>query len=314
MALRYGNNYRIGIQLDSAIFNVAPSALTTGWTYFADKFEIGNEAPEQIDLKSKDNYIVKKDSGIIAGLKKPTITISGNLTYEHSILFLAMGLTLSGSNYTIADSNAVTSYTLIQQFATAEVNVATGCVLEKLSISGDSGGAIQYVATFRAGTIDRENTTTYQAFTTSPENVPFLFQEIGTPDLIDSSIKNMHSFSLELNRIFIDDKFLFQQSTVWTQALQCEIEGTFSANYIYDSVNDAKVFDSLIGTAIVKDIIKLQHTGDTYTYEITTQGKLTEYSLPDPERCIFEGGFTKKIMYDGTNAPLTITKTEPESS
>jgi len=50
--LRYGNDYNVLIQADSA-FNVDPVDLTTGWTALADKMEINNEAPEQVALSKK---------------------------------------------------------------------------------------------------------------------------------------------------------------------------------------------------------------------------------------------------------------------
>jgi len=294
MANRYGNDYRVLIQADAS-FDTEPGDLTTGWTKFADKLEISDEAPEGIDLGQKDNNIVRYDTNHIAGLKKPKVELSGEFTYNHKIMFLAMGMSLSVNDYTIDNANTTNSYTIIQQFAESEANKITGCVLESFTLSrGGPAEPITYTATFRAGTLDRENTDTYEAMAVV-ENDVFLPQNSSAPSLGDGNITTVNSWELSLTRVFTDDKYLYQQSDVWTQALQCEIEGTFTATYQYDSSNDANVFDDLM-TSAIPDVVTIKDAASgENTLAITTYGKYTDYTTPDPDRCIFEGNFTKKL-------------------
>ena len=309
MANRYGNDYVVLVQADSA-FNVDPVDLTSGWTAFGDKFELSNESPEPIDIPKKDQNIVRYNHTQVAGIKKPIVTLSGQMSYAHrSFLLGAMGLSLTGSDWTIDNANTVNSYTIVQQFATAEGNEVNGCVGETLTISGEAGGAIDYSLTMRAGTVEREATDTYQAMTV-PTNSPFLFQFNGAPSLAGASITNNTSFELTITRIFPDDRFLFQDNDVWYQGLQCEIEGEFSANWIYDSANDSNVYDELRSGTTVRDTVTLNDAASNpNSLAIETSGEYIDYTLPDPDRCIFEGGFTKKLFYNGANEPITVTET-----
>jgi len=310
MATRYGNDYNVLIQADSA-FNVDPVDLTTGWTSLADKMEINNEAPEQVALSKKDQRIVRYNHTNLAGIKKPTISLSGEWTKDHNILLTALTGD-AASAYTITNQNTVNSYTIAQQFATAESNLVTGCVLETLRISGEAGQPIMYDATFRCGTVDRENTSTLQAAAVVTTK-PYLFQFCDTPSLHDGHITNANSFEYNFTRIFPDDKFLFQNSQVWTAAYQCEITGEFKATYVYDSSNDANVFDELMSQTMSTDTITLRDASnekeDYNTLAIVTYGQLIDYTLPDPDRCMFEGSFTKKLLYDGSHEPITATYT-----
>ncbi len=303
--MRTGNDYNVLIQADSA-FDTAPADLTTGWTSLADKMEISNEAPEQVALAKKDQYIVRYNHTNLAGLKKPTISLSGEWTKDHNILITAMTGD-AASPFVITNQNTVNSYTIVQQFATAVANDVTGCVMETLRIHGSAGQPIMYDATFRGGTVTREDTdTTYQAAAVVTTK-PYMFQ-FGTVVSHDTHITDANSFEISLTRIFPDDKFMFINSQVWTRAYQCEIQGEFKVNYMYDSTKDANVFDELMIQTMGLDTVTL---GDAVagpnTLTIATYGQITDYTLPDPDRCIFEAGFTRKLLYDGTHAPITMT-------
>jgi len=305
--MRTGNDYNVLIQADSA-FNVDPVDLTTGWTAFADKMEITNEAPEQVALSKKDQYIVRYNHTNLAGLKKPIVNLSGEWTKDHNILLTAMTGDES-SAYTITNQNTVNSYTIVQQFATAEANEVNGCVMETLRIYGSAGQPIMYDATFRCGTVDRETTETYQAAAVVTTK-PYMFQFCDTPSLHDGHITNATSFEISFTRIFPDDKFLFLNSQVWVAAYQCEIQGEFKATYVYSETDDANVFDELMSQTMGTDTITLRDAAADYnTLAIATYGQLVDYSLPDPDRCIFEGSFTRKLLYDGSHAPVTFTYT-----
>ncbi|MBC8527019.1 MAG: hypothetical protein H8D22_09240 [Candidatus Cloacimonetes bacterium] len=306
MALRTGNDYNVLIQADSA-FNVDPVDLEAGWTALADKMEITNEAPEQVALSKKDQYIVRYNHTNIAGLKKSIVSLSGEWTKDHNILITAMTGD-SSSPYTITNQNTVNSYTIVQQFATSEANEVNGCVIETLRIYGSAGQPIMYDATFRCGTVDRETTETYQAAAVVITK-PYMFQ-FTTVVSHDTHITDANSFEISLTRIFPDDKFMFVNSQVWTRAYQCEIQGEFKVNYMYDSAKDANVFDELMIQTMGLDTVTLKDAASAYnTLAIITYGQITDYTLPDPDRCIFEAGFTRKLLYNGNNVPITITYT-----
>jgi len=307
MAIRYGNDYVVGIQADSA-FDVDPVDLTTGWIYLPDKFEITGEAPQIIETGAKDQWIVPYNHTQYAGLKKPMVRISGVLTDTHEILLKAL-TNDTASAYTFTNVNTVNSYTIIQQFATAEANKVTGCVLETMTIRGEAGGMITYEATFRGGTVTRESTDTYTAQAV-PDLKPFLFQNMAGISLVDATITNMNSFELTFTRSFPDDKFMFQNSQTWTAAYQCGITGQFKANYIYDSDDDSGVYSNLVSQTMLGNTFYFADDTVAAGYEkwlFVLYGQYVDYSLPDPDRCIFEGSFMCNLLYNGTNEPFTVT-------
>ena len=307
MAIRYGNDYVVGIQADSA-FDVDPVDLTTGWIYLPDKFEITGEAPQIIETGAKDQWIVPYNHTQYAGLKKPMVRISGVLTDTHEILLKAL-TNDTASAYTFTNVNTVNSYTIIQQFATAEANKVTGCVLETMTIRGEAGGMITYEATFRGGTVTRESTDTYTAQAV-PDLKPFLFQNMAGISLVDAAITNMNSFELTFTRSFPDDKFMFQNSQTWTAAYQCGITGQLKCSYIYDSSNDANLHGTnFVNQTMSENTFYFKDASGT-SYEkwlMAFYGQYVDYSLPDPDRCIFEGSFMCNLLYNGTNEPFTVT-------
>jgi len=307
MATRYGNDYVVGIQADSA-FDTAPATPATGWIYLPDKFEITGEAPQIIETGAKDQYIVPYNHTQYAGLKKPTVRLSGVLTNTHEILLKAL-TNDTESAYTFANVNTVNSYTIIQQFATAEANQVTGCVLETLTIRGEAGGMITHEATFRGGTVTRESNIEHTAQAV-PDLKPFLFQNMSGISLADGDIENnLNSFEISFTRTFPDDKFMFQNSQTWTAAYQCKMTGQLKCSIIYDSSADASVYDELIKQVMVPHTFYFKDASGT-TYEkwlLAFYGQYVDYSLPDPDRCIFESSFTLNLLFDGSNEPLTVT-------
>ena len=58
------------------------------------------------------------------------------------------------------------------------------------------------------------------------------------------------------------------------------------------------------------DTITIRDAASGYnTLAIATYGQLVDYGLPDPDRCIFESTLTRKLLYDGSHAPVTFTYT-----
>jgi hypothetical protein len=270
-----------------------------------------------IDVPQKTQTLEPKIKTSQEGRKSPTVTLSGILTDEHEEFLVAFfGDTASpyvwGTSDVAADA-AGHSYTICQAIPAASDDLgdgvqATGCRLESFEINRN-GDYIGYTATFRAKTIDdmvdfSTYTLTGITDTSYPELISFLWQNV-TCSLLDTvALTSMNTFGLSLTNTFMDDDPAFQNSQTKGRDYICSSGGQLTAEWIYDTVSDATVYDNLFKQTTQTDVVSIINANKTWTF--TTEGQYQEYSKPDKESCLFTGSFTKQLLGDASNTALSI--------
>jgi len=275
-----------------------------------------------IEVPQKTQTLEPKIKTSQAGRKSPTVTLSGILTENHQELLVAFFGDTAGAyvwqTSDVAADAAGHSYTIVQAIPLASGDlgdgvVATGCRLETLEIS-KNGEYVGYTATFRAKTIDdmvdlSSYTLTGISNTTYPEITPYLWQDVTCSLLDTAAVTNLNTFGLTLTNTFMDDDPAFQNSQTKVRDYICSSGGQLTAEWVYDTVKDATVYDNLYSQTTQTDIITLVGDGAISDWAITTEGQYQEYTKPDKDKCLYMGSFTKQLLGDSSNTALSIAVT-----
>ncbi len=266
---------------------------------------------EAISVRAKTDTMEPWNSEMLAGRQGGTVTIRGELSYLHDVLLQAL-FTKTSSPYQVQTVKKPNSYEIHQFFTDdRKGNVATGCVLESLNISGESGGTVTVEAVFRARTIETEVDFTAGDYVSyglvaAPYVRPFLVGDIHSIDLFDSSYSSFNTFSLSLSNKFVNDNALFQNSFVKQREL---IEG-FGGEATFDTNYDSTVGwfeDELLSTDVSAGNIDFTMTDGTHHWAVETNGKITAVNPADPDRQIFNFAATVQLMADNSNPSVKIT-------
>ena len=299
---RYGNDYLV-------LLGKEVSYGTEQTTYTAtlpDKIEI-KESTAQIAVSQKTGSLEPQKNEIQAGYKSVSVTLSGEMGIDsgitgHGILFAGF-FSDDAEPFTVqAVGSTLQSYTLYQYFSDGKYNHVVGCVMEGLTVSGASGETIKYSATFRGKLVTREDTGSPPSTPTQPEIQPLLFCSTVFSKIAGAAnITTGNSFNLTLNNVFADDKVAYQNSCTKSGEFKTAFNGTYTVEWNYDSTNDSDAYDNILSTTLIEDNVDL-YDGTAY-FELDTFGKITDYTLADPEKGIFVSSFTKQLMGEsGSNA------------
>lgn len=113
----------------------------------------------------------------------------------------------------------------------------------------------------------------------------------------------MNSFSMSFTNVFADDKFLFQNAATKGKEILCRRLGEVTIAWTYDI---SKAIPTLMAGTPVDTVIIL--TDGTATYNFTMYGKVKTVTLPDPDKCVFEGNATIELMGTPTNRAYSIAR------
>ena len=269
------------------------------------------EEVSAIELSQKTGDLEKQKSEYLAGLRKGTVTISGQLAIDDGITTHGLIFDAFFSNDTVFSNSGVgapQSYTIYQYFTDDNsYNTAVGCVAESLEITGEVDGAIEYTITFRAKSISREESGDPPSEPSYADLRPLLFQNVASDIIADNTdIDTINSFSLTLNYAFADDNLVYQNSTTKSQELRCSFNGQLNIEFNYDSTHSSDVYDNIMGATLLTDTLGL-YTDTADYFEITTEGKITEYTIADPDKCIFTNSFTKELLGSSAKDAIEIS-------
>ena len=312
---RYGNKYLVLLGEETSGYGTEQTSYTAT---LPDKVEMKEET-SAIEISQKTGDIETWKGEYLAGTKKGTVTISGQLAIDtgittHGILFDAFFSNYDGTDtFDNPAAGAPQSYTIYQYFTSdSNYNVAVGCVAESLEISGAVDGAIEYSITFRAKSISREESASPPTAPSYTDTEPLLFQRVSVTRLVDITdedrINEINSFSLTLNNTFADDNLIYQNSSTKSQELRCGFNGQLNVEFNYDSTHSEDVYDHIMGSGLTKGNLRLDDPAVSEYFMIETKGKITEYTIADPDKCIFTNSFTKELMGDDSTAAITITQ------
>lgn len=308
---RYGNDYLCLVGKE-ATYGTEQDEYTATLPY---KVEM-KKSVAPIDVSLKTGSIEKQGCEMVAGYTGGSVTISGALDSGQSVttsaaIFLEAMFQDSATPFAIpAVGTAPLSYTIYQYFVSdSKMHKALGCVLESFEITGSSGGTIEFTATFRAKSIEYEQT---DASVTSPTFAcitPALYGGITIAKFGgDSNITKINSFTLSLTNVFADDAKVYQNSATKLQEILTGIEGSLTIDWNYDKVNDSDITGNIVDESVADSLV-LHGTG---VWTIETYGKYTDYSFADPDKGIFSSNFSKTLMTkDATHKAISVTVSAP---
>jgi len=314
---RYGNKYVVLIGHETSYGTQQKTPTANLYSNCVMK-----ESTNQIETGIKNGNTEKWKNELLAGTKSGTVTLSGELSLEDTssaptgygallaAFFMRAGDgTFDASDYTTPSAGSTESFTIYQYF-TADDNYdyATGCVPESLEITGSSGEAITFSMTFRAKEITRETedaspnelsvTTTYSDIT------PLLFQHASLDKCLGATdLDVMNSFTLTLNFSYVDDAMIYNNSQTKDQDIFCRFTGNLTVDLNYSDVNSKDAYDNIMSADLKDGEISLYDSAGSNSWKFTTNGKVTDYDRPDPDRCIFANSFTKELL--GDDAPTS---------
>lgn len=322
---RFGNNYRLLVNKESVY-----GTSTQGWTaaealIIPDKSEVSKDVQQiQTNVKTQSGLATMCEAR--PGYENATVVLSGMLSNEHEFLWAAMGLTTVAGppkTYTLDKLPASRpSYTISRVWkdeldaGKSTFDLATGCVLAALTISGASGDMLRYQATFNAKTIDREQKAAIAG--TDPGTIctaGFNFGNITNATLLKfGDSQHLKSFTLNFNFDTADDATQYQNSNQRLETILYKAVPEFSYVTNYDASNanyDAVAENLLHGSVAIPEKLVFELTKvnkKKTTWQIDMNGQLTSYSLADPDTAIFENNVTERLCHFGsTNYPVKIT-------
>jgi hypothetical protein len=330
MAYRYGNNYRV-LVVDEVTAGTTPAVAwgtATNWHLIPDIVEMSEEVA-QIETNSKTGTGLATYCENRPGYQNATVTLTGVLSHEHEFLLKGLGYHYATGVYTL-DALPATfpTFSIVRLWSDAltgnpankyVADIAVGCQLSSLKITGGSGDMVRYEATFQSMGITAETTISIAQGATNDPGTPcvlgFNFGHV-TAELWYGSGDCLKSFELTLGYEIADDATSFQNSNtrLETIPLKATPELSYVTNYDTDGVLDTQRQSSLYGeTAIEEEISLVMVDGaTTHTWTITTHGQLTSYTFADPGRALFENSVTERLCYYSNSTPaypVTITVT-----
>ena len=204
------------------------------------------------------------------------------------------------------------SYTIYQLWEESTDDVVTrakGCVLESFKLTGESSGVVQYEATFRAnGKIEREfSVTGGLTYTSLGDCEPFPMYD--TTFEREGSEMKINSMSFSYNHTFADDNKIFQNSAQKTFDLitgcesSVEVEWNYARGYADTSLNDSVIYDNLL-SATLKTLNFIFMDASGREIKMVSKGKYMTYDSPDPDKGIYTGKVTQKLLDNGVDEML----------
>lgn len=328
MAYRYGNNYRV-LVVEEVTAGATPAVAwgtATNWHLIPDIVEMSEEVA-QIETNSKTGTGLATYCENRPGYQNATVTLTGVLSHEHEFLLKGLGYSHATGVYTL-DALPATfpTFSIVRLWSDAltgnpankyVADIAVGCQLSSLKITGGSGDMVRYEATFQSMGITAETTISIaQGATDDPGTPCVLGFNMGnvTAKLSYGSGNYLKSFELTLGYEIADDATSYQNSNtrLETIPLKATPELSYVTNYDTAGTLDTDRQSILYGeTAIEEEIALVMLDGvTTHTWTIATNGQLTSYTFADPGRALFENSVTERLCYYATPAyPVTITVT-----
>lgn len=333
MAYRYGNNYRLLVITESELQAGTTPTITwedaqPKWVLIPDIVEMSEDVA-QIETNSKTGTGLATYCENRPGYQNSTVTLTGVLSHQHEILLKGLGYTYTAGppkTYTL-DRLPTTypTYSIVRLWSDAlsgtpaddyTADIAVGCQLSSLKITGSSGDMVRYEATFQAMGVTAETTFSIADAATKDPGTPclkgFNFGNV-TANLSYGSGNYLKSFDLTLGYEIADEATSYQNSNtrLETIPLKATPELSYVTNYDTGGTLDTNRQETLYGETAIAEEISLIMTDAgpvTYTWNIKTNGQLTSYAFADPGRALFENAVTERLCYYSTPAyPVKIT-------
>lgn len=323
---RYGNNSRVMVvtELTPGTTPAIAWATPTNWVLVPDTVEFSSEVA-QIETGSKTGTGLATHCETRPGYQNSTVTMTGILSCEHEPFLLAgLGYTKAGTTtYTLDSLPATqTTYSIIRIWSDTTttpyaVDIAKGCQLSSVKITGTSGDMVRYEAAYQAMSYTAETTQTITTANNDP-GTPcvkgFNFGDV-TADLNYGEGGDLKSFDLTLGYEIADEATSYQNSNtrLYTIPLKATPELSYVTNYVKEGTLDTARQATLFGSTAIEEVITLNMintSNKAVEWKFETAGQLTAYAFADPGRALFENSVTERLCYyAGPTYPVVITVT-----
>ena len=314
---RSGNKYRVAIGLETSLGSGnthsqagSPPTLSVRWedlTVMPVKLEL-NPDRQLIETNYKTGTSQATAYEQVQGVTDGTFTLSGTLSLDYEILLKAMfHQSPVNHKYTFDDTPPTAkSLVMMKVWDDAPVNskykvdIAKGCAVDSLVITGRSKEAIEFTMSGRITDHERE---VEQVITgtdpglTFPAVVQFgdieYFGNFGETD-------RLTEFTLTLTNVYIDDTKRYANSMSRLRDIILRQEGELNLKGLYkQGVFENNPMDE-IGVDI-NQCIELALVSGGHNWDIMFNSMIINIDSADPDRDLFESNITLKAVANDMN-------------
>lgn len=320
---RSGNKYRVAIGLETSLGSGnthsdagSPPTLSIRWedlTVMPVKLEL-NPDRQLIDTNYKTGTSQATAYEQVQGVTDGTFTLSGKLSLDYEILLQAMFHQAPvDQNYTFDDTPPdakslvmmkVWDDTVIE--SKYKVDIAKGCAVDSLVITGRSKEAIEFTMSGRITDHERE---VEQVITGTDPGLTF-------PDVVQfgdivyegsfGEGTRLTEFTLTLTNVYIDDTKRYTNSMSRLRDIILRQEGELNLKGLFNrGVLELNPMDDIGVDKQLSEIIALV-SGTSY-WDIVFHALVTAFDSADPDRDLFESNVTMKaIANEGVGNSVSI--------
>ena len=321
---RSGNKYRVAIGLETSLgsgntHSVAgsPPTLSVRWadlTVMPVKLELSPDR-QMIDTNYKTGTSQATAYEQVQGVTDGTFTLSGKLSLDYEILLQAMfHQSPVDHKYAFKDTPPTAKSLVMMKVwddAVVErkykVDIAKGCAVDSLVITGRSKEAIEFTMSGRITDHERE---VEQVITGTDPGLTF-------PDVVQfgDTVYNgyfgektrLNEFSLTLTNIYIDDTKRYTNSMSRLRDIILRQEGELNVKGLFkQETTELNPMDDIGIDNQIKEFITIV-SGASF-WDIDFQALVTAFDSADPDRDLFESNITlKAVANDMSDKSVTIS-------
>ncbi|MCZ2444388.1 MAG: hypothetical protein LC101_11500 [Flavobacteriales bacterium] len=309
---RSGNKYRVAIGLETSLGSGntysdggTPPTLSIRWqdlTVMPVKLEL-NPDRQLIDTNYKTGTSQATAYEQVQGVTDGTFTLSGKLSLDYEILLKAMfHQSPVDHKYTFDDTPPkAKSLVMMKVWDDAptsskyKVDIAKGCAVDSLVITGRSKEAIEFTLTGRLTDHQRE---IEQVITGTDPGLTF-------PDVVQfgdtgysgnfGETNRLTEFTLTLTNIYIDDTKRYTNSMSRLRDIILRQEGELNVKGLFkQETTELNPMDDIGVDKQLSESITL--VSGTNSWVIGFQALVTAFDSADPDRDLFESNVTMKAI------------------
>ena len=320
---RSGNKYRVAIGLETSLGSGnthseagSPPTLSIRWddlTVMPVKLEL-NPDRQLIDTNYKTGTSQATAYEQVQGVTDGTFTLSGKLSLDYEILLKAMfHQSPVDHTYTFDDTPPkAKSLVMMKVWDDApvdskyKVDIAKGCAVDSLVITGRSKEAIEFTMTGRITDHERE---VEQVITGTDPGLTFP-DVVQFGDIVYSGNfgegNRLTEFTLTLTNVYIDDTKRYTNSMSRLRDIILRQEGELNVKGLFkQETTELNPMDDIGIDNQLSEYIKI--VSGTSSWDIVFHSLVTAFDSADPDRDLFESNVTMKaIASDGVENSVSI--------
>ena len=309
---RSGNKYRVAIGLETSLGSGNTHSTGGASPTFSVRWEDLTVMPVKLEL-SPDRQMIDTNykTGTsqatayeqVQGVTDGTFTLSGKLSLDYEILLKAMFHQSPVNHIYTFDDTPPTAKSLVMMkvwddaptSSKYKVDIAKGCAVDSLVITGRSKEAIEFTMTGRITDHERE---VEQVITGTVPGLTF-------PDVVQfgDTVYNgdfgektwLNEFSLTLTNIYIDDTKRYTNSMSRLRDIILRQEGELNVKGLFkQATTELNPMDAIGIDNQLQESITL--VSGTNGWELIFNALVTAFDSADPDRDLFESNVTMKAI------------------